>query len=166
MSLYSPHIDLLTATWKRDFFEAALGKQVSDAQRRHVPLSLIYVDVDDLQEHNDVHGRAALDAALSWLASKISEVIDGQGPIGRVGGDEYAVYISGCTLERALRLAERLRKLVPQTLHASAFGDYRLTLSVGVATMRRGEPFGNLIQAAEEACRKAKQAGRDAVASR
>jgi PleD family two-component response regulator len=55
---------------------------------------------------------------------------------------------------------------VAATPHASRFGDYYLTVSVGVATLRRGEPWGNLIEAAERACLKAKQGGRDTVVSR
>jgi PleD family two-component response regulator len=63
-------------------------------------------------------------------------------------------------------MAERLRRSVPTTLHASAFGDFRVTISVGVAVNRRGEPWGNLLDAAEQACVRAKQGGRDAVVSR
>ena len=159
-------VDLLTGAWNRERFQAELGVAVSEARKAHRPLALLWVDVDDMQEHNDAHGQDVLDTALGWLASKLSDIIDGQGPICRVGGDEFGVFIPNCSLERALRLAERIRRVIPSTAHASSFSDFRLTVSVGVAALRQGEPWGNLAEAAENACRRAKQGGRDAVASR
>jgi diguanylate cyclase (GGDEF)-like protein len=166
MSEVASGVDLLTGAYQRSRFEELMVRLIAEARRARTPLALIHVDVDDLQEHNDVHGRDSLDAALSWLASKISLILDGKGPIGRVGGDEFAVALPGVPLEQARRLAERLRRTMPRTLHASAFGDYRLTVSVGVVTLRPGEPVGNLLDAAEEACLRAKQSGRDTVVSR
>jgi diguanylate cyclase (GGDEF)-like protein len=166
MSDVAPHIDLLSGAWKRDHFEAMLGQKVAEARRLGQPLALLWIDVDDLHEHNDVHGRASLDLALGHLATQIAAEADGAGPLGRMAGGAYAIYLPGWTRERAARLSERIRVKVPKTLHASAFGDYRLTVSVGVAMLRKGEPFGNFLEAAEEACTRAKQGGRDLVVSR
>jgi diguanylate cyclase (GGDEF)-like protein len=166
MTDVAPHVDLLTGAFKRAHLEELLIRAVAESKRAGQPLALIHLDVDELQELNDLHGRDSLDTALGWLASKVSEVCDGAGAIGRVGDDELAVVLKGVTLERALRIAEKIRKAVPLTLHASAFGDYRLTVSVGVAAMRPGEPSGNLLDAAEEACIRAKQGGRDSVVGR
>lgn len=166
MNELAPQIDLLTAAWKRRYFEVQLARSVSEAQRLRHQLALIHVDADDMQEHNDVHGQDAVDGAISWLAAKIGDIVDGRGPIGRLSGGAFATYLPSFTLDRAVRIAERIRRAVPQTAHASAFGDYRLTISVGVAALRRGEPWGNLLEAAEIACRKAKQGGRDGVVHR
>ncbi|HEX9508574.1 MAG TPA: GGDEF domain-containing protein [Myxococcales bacterium] len=160
------YIDLLTGAWKKEYFELQLARAVARAQRLRDPLSLVLVDVDQLQEHNDVHGATQLDDSIGWLATKIAEVVDGRGPIGRSGGGSFGTYLPTFTEDRALRLAQRLRRTVAATPHASPFGDYHLTVSVGVATLRRGEPWGNLIEAAERACLKAKQGGRDTVVSR
>ncbi|MHB8875946.1 MAG: GGDEF domain-containing protein [Myxococcaceae bacterium] len=166
MSEVAPQVDLLTGAYKRHRFEDEVARAVARAKKGKRPLCLLHVDIDDLQEHNDVHGRDALDQAVSWLASKISEVMDGRGPIGRLGGDELAVLMPGVAIKEAMEIAEAIRKLVPKTLHASAFGDYRLTVSMGVVAMRPEELSGNLLDAAEDACRKAKQGGRNAVCGR
>lgn len=160
------NIDLLTGAWNRERFESEFAPLVSEAQRHRKLLALVRIDVDNLQELNDIHGRDRMDGCLAWLAEKISAVCDGRGPIARLGGDDFAVYLKDCTLEEALRLSERIRRAVPMTLHASAFGDFRLTVSVGVAVNKRGEPWGNLLDAAEQACIRAKQGGRDAVVGR
>jgi diguanylate cyclase (GGDEF)-like protein len=160
------HIDLLTGAWDKEQFEARFARACSEAQRARESLALVRIDVDNMSELNDLHGRDKMDAALAWLAEKVSQLADGRGPIGRLGGDDFALFLRDCTLEEALRLAERIRRTVPTTLHASAFGDFRLTVSVGVAVNKRGEPWGNLLEAAEQACIRAKQGGRDAVVSR
>lgn len=166
MSDFAPQVDLLTGAYKRSRFEDEVARAVAHARRVKAPLSLLHVDIDDLQEHNDLHGRDALDLALSWLASKVSEVSDGRGPIGRIGGDELAIVMPGVGLEQAAELAETLRRLVPRTVHASSFGGYRLTISVGVVALRPQELSGNLLDAAADACRRAKQGGRNAVCRR
>jgi diguanylate cyclase (GGDEF)-like protein len=162
----APYLDLLTGAWQREHFERSLALAVRRARAEHTALALLWFDVDDLQEHNDLHGRDTLDCALSWLAQQISLTLDGAGPIGRVSGDEFAAFLPGVRPDRALRFSEQIRKRVPRTLHSSAFGDYRLTLSVGLASLRKAEPWGNLLDAAEEACRRAKVGGRDLVVAR
>ncbi len=160
------HLDLLTGAFERDPFHEALARAVAEARRSNRPLSLLHVDVDDLEEHNQVHGRDQLDLGLSWLVVQLSEVADGRGPIGRLGGDEFAVLLQGVGAEEAAAVAEAIRKRAQRTAHASPFGDYRLTVSVGVATLRPQEAALNLLEAAESACTKAKQGGRDAVVTR
>ena len=108
MSDFAPHIDLLTGAYKREHFERLLTQVVSHARKESGTLSLIYFDVDSCQELNDVHGRDRVDAALAWVASRISQTLDGLGPIGRVGGDEVAVVLK-VPVEHATRLAERVR---------------------------------------------------------
>ncbi|MFZ5471623.1 MAG: GGDEF domain-containing protein [Myxococcota bacterium] len=162
----SADVDLLTGAFKRGRLETELTLAVRAAKQQRRALSVLVLDVDDLQELNDLHGRDALDVALGHLAAKVSEVVDGKGPIGRVGGDELAVVLPGIGLDSARHLAERIRQAAPQTRHASAFGDFRLTVSVGVAALRASEPSLNLLEAAEAACLRVKQGGRDGVASR
>ena len=166
MSRVAPHTDLLTGAWKKDYFESRLARAVSQAQRLRIPLALVHMDLDQLQEHNDLHGQSQMDRSLGWLAAKLSEVVDGRGPIGRLDGGSFGVYLRSYSLQPALSLAEMIRRAASGTVHHSAFGDYRLTVSVGVAALRRGEPWGNFVEAAEGACRKAKQGGRDGVACR
>ena len=167
MSHFAPWLDLLTGAWRREHFEGELSKAVSRARKARRPLSLLWLDVDELCEHNDLHGQDAVDAALAHLVSRWAQALDGQGPIARVSGGIFAVPLEGTPLAHAREVGERLRRLSPRTLHSSAFGgDFRLTVSVGVAPLRRGLPWGNLLDAAEEACLRAKVGGRDLVVTR
>jgi diguanylate cyclase (GGDEF)-like protein len=124
------------------------------------------VDVDETQEANDEHGRDAVDAALSRLAQDVSEVLDGRGPLGRVEGDAFAAFLFAVTADQGARLGEALRRRFAERTFPSESGPFQLTVSVGVAALRPGEPYGNLLEAAEAACLQAKQGGRNGLVAR
>jgi diguanylate cyclase (GGDEF)-like protein len=159
-------IDIETGAYARPAFEFRFAQAVTRAHRARADLSLIHMDVDEVHERNELHGRAAVDIALGRLAQCASMVIDGRGPLGRTSGDEFSVFLCGVTLPVAMTLADQLRAAIAQQEHSSSNGAFRLTVSVGVAALRRGEPWGNLVDAAEEACLRAKQAGRNATVRR
>jgi diguanylate cyclase (GGDEF)-like protein len=131
-----------------------------------MPLTILWVDVDETQEGNDAHGREAMDAALSGLVDELAEELDGRGPIGRMEGDAFATSLYAVTPDMGVRLAEGLRRRFTEKRFRSETGGFRLTVSVGVAGLKPGEPYGNLLDAAEAACVQAKQAGRDRVVVR
>jgi diguanylate cyclase (GGDEF)-like protein len=131
-----------------------------------MPLTVLWVDVDETQEGNDAYGREAMDAALSGVVDELGAELDGRGPIGRMEGDAFAVSLYAVAPYMAERLAERLRRRLAARTFPSPSGDFHLTISVGVTGLRPGEPYGNLLEAAEATCRRAKQAGRDRVVTR
>jgi diguanylate cyclase (GGDEF)-like protein len=131
-----------------------------------MPLTVLWVDVDETQEGNDAHGREAMDAALSGLVDELAAELDGRGPIGRMEGDAFAASLYAVTPAMGARLAEGLRRRLALRRFPSESGGFHLSVSVGVAGLRPGEPYGNLLDAAEAASVQAKQAGRDSVVVR
>jgi diguanylate cyclase (GGDEF)-like protein len=130
------------------------------AKKDRAPLCLLWVDVDEATEANDAHGREQVDLALAELAQRMSRVLDGKCPIGRMQGQAFAALLPGAQLPEAMRLAEALR-----AAQAAPGPGVALKVSCGVAAFNADQPFGNLLHAAESACTRAKQAGRDAVAT-
>jgi diguanylate cyclase len=166
VSEHAPWVDIATGAFRRAAFDAQTVNAVRKAKRSGAPLSVVWVDVDELFEHNDVHGREAVDLALGWFVSVLGDVVDGAGPIGRVGDGAFAALLTGADREQARAISERIRTLVQRRRHRSPQGWFRLTVSVGVASLRRHEPWGNFLEAAELACIRAKQGGRDGVVAR
>jgi diguanylate cyclase (GGDEF)-like protein len=162
----APQICPRTGAYLRPYFESLLIKAVSDAHSARMPLTLLWVDTDETQEGNDAYGREAMDVALSGLVDELAAELDGRGPIGRMEGDAFAVALYAVAPYMAERLAEGLRRRLATRRFRSASGDFHLTVSVGVAGLRPGEPYGNLLEAAEAMCGRAKQAGRDRVVTR
>jgi diguanylate cyclase (GGDEF)-like protein len=162
----APQVCPRTGAYLRPRFESLLATAVANAHQARLPLTVLWVDADETQEGNDTHGHEAMDAALSGLVDELAAELDGRGPIGRMEGDAFAASLSAVTPDMGARLAQGLRhRLAARAFHSEA-GDFHLTVSVGVAGLRAGEPYGNLLDAAEAACVQAKQAGRDQVVVR
>lgn len=151
----TPELDLETCSWSRPAFERLVAEAVHVARRAVQPCSVLVVDVDDFQSLRDVHGDLAADTCLEALVERISAEGNGAGPVGRLGPDTFALLLSGWALPRACTLADRIRSA------ARADPDVRATVSVGVAALRASEAWGNLLEAAEQACIRAKQGGRN-----
>ncbi|WPB78234.1 GGDEF domain-containing protein [Archangium violaceum] len=166
MSDRAPQICPSTGAYLRPYFESLLAKAVSDANLARMPLTLLWVDVDETQEGNDAHGREAMDAALSGLVDELAAELDGRGPIGRMEGDAFAASLYAVAPYVGERLAEGLRRRLADKRFRSQTDGFHITVSVGVAGLRPGEPYGNLLDAAEAASVQAKQAGRDRVVVR
>ncbi|HYX90633.1 MAG TPA: GGDEF domain-containing protein, partial [Myxococcaceae bacterium] len=77
MSEHAPWVDIATGALRRDAFDARTAEAVRAAKRSRAPLSVVWIDVDDLFEHNDVHGQEEVDGALAWLAAQVGSVVDG-----------------------------------------------------------------------------------------
>ncbi|WP_434384378.1 GGDEF domain-containing protein [Melittangium boletus] len=166
MSERALQVCLQTGAYLRPHFEHLLARGVSDAHGTRMPLTLLWVDLDETQEGNDTHGREAMDVALGALVEEFAATLDGRGPIGRVEGDAFAASLYGVTADMGVRLAERVRRRFADRRFASEAGDFQGSVSVGVAMLRPHEPYGNLLDAAEAACIQAKQAGRGRVVAR
>ncbi|MFY0581883.1 GGDEF domain-containing protein [Cystobacter fuscus] len=166
MSERAPQVCPRTGAYLRPHFEELLARAVSDAHQARLPLTLLWVDVDETQEGNDAHGREAMDTALSALVDELAAELDGRGPIGRMEGDAFAALLYAVTPDMGERLAERMRRRFAARRFGPEPGGFHLTVSVGVATLRPQEPYGNLLDAAEASCLQAKQAGRDRVVRR
>jgi diguanylate cyclase (GGDEF)-like protein len=166
MTERAPQVCTRTGAYLRPYFESQLAHAVADARMARMPLTVLWVDVDETQEANDAYGRAAVDAALSGLVDELVAELDGRGPVGRMEGDAFAAYLYAVTPDMGARLVQGLRRRLAARAFPSSAGDFQLTVSAGVAGLRPGEPYGNLLDAAEIACVQAKQAGRNQVVVR
>lgn len=125
------------------------------------PLAVLYIDVDSALELADLHGVPELIATLSDIAQLLSRELNGQVPIGRMGDDALAAFTLGMELDEVTERTERFRRSV-----SSRRGETRVTVSVGIAQLREDEAWGNVYDAAEEACSHAKIGGRNLVVRR
>lgn len=84
----------------------------------------------------------------------------------RYGGEEFVVILPDCPIGKAARIAERIRNRIGEkhvVRRRSGVDLGRVTLSVGVAAYRFGEPLGQLVERADAGLYQAKQAGRNRV---
>jgi diguanylate cyclase (GGDEF)-like protein len=155
--------DPLTGVANRRAFDFELGRRLAVRDCTAGALSVASVDIDYFKQFNDRYGHDAGDAVLRQLAGAIGESLREGDLIARVGGEEFAAIVAGADLELAIEAAERMRKEVET--HRFCHEDLRLrvTLSVGVASLRAGESAASLLKRADAALYAAKEAGRNCV---
>jgi len=154
--------DFLTGTAnRRAFFEIA-GIEVNRASRYNHPLSVIYIDLDELKEVNDRYGHRAGDALLRLVGRTISRSLRTSDLVARVGGDEFCVLLpeSGekAAKKAANRIFERLNvKMVDE--------NYPTTFSFGVVSYINGYPKSveEMIQEADTVMYEVKKTGKNNI---
>lgn len=157
---------LTAAEWTR---RSAVVVRRARLEGHHAAVLLL--DLDHFKGVNDRFGHLAGDTVLAAVAAVLrAEVRDGD-LVGRFGGEEFVVLLSGAGGEDlevgALVAAERIRDRVARLRPAVPGGPARVTLSAGVATLPRdGHDLDALVAVADAALYAAKAAGRDAVRGR
>jgi diguanylate cyclase (GGDEF)-like protein len=163
------HTDKLTELANRRRFDELLEQEFRRAQRGHMPLSLILMDLDFFKQFNDRYGHPAGDACLHEAGKVLAALIVRAGDLAaRYGGEEFAVLLPDTDQAGALAVAQRIRLAIEALqiphLHSSTGV---VTASLGVATMSEtGKDLlaaGDLIEQADRQLYAAKQAGRNTV---
>jgi len=156
-------IDPLTGLANRRRLMEQLRQEWARVQRHRGDLSFIMADVDHFKRINDTHGHAIGDRALRAIA----DVIVGQCRMtdqpSRYGGEEFAVVVPGESACTAARLAERCRHAI-ETIRLSVEPEtVCMTTSFGVADIAGAASPDVLVQLADKALYRAKNAGRNRV---
>lgn len=152
-------LDDLTGLPNRQRFTAEL----EDAVAAGGAVSLTLFDVDRLKDKNDVYGRAVGDRALAELGLMIRGRLVAATCGSRTGDDEFAVLFGGLDAAHARDLAEDFRRAVNDRIFDESHDGIHLTVSAGVAELKRGEMASALFARAADALAAAKRGGRDRV---
>jgi len=157
--------DMLTGLQsRRHFFELA-EREFYLARRHERPLAAMMIDIDHFKGINDTFGHAAGDTALQLLARLCSDCLRSTDLIGRYGGDELVTILPDTDVEAALEAASRIRSSLKDLSVESDGGDFRFTISVGVATAEAAADLAQLLRRADRALYQAKQDGRNTTRS-
>lgn len=162
---YKSTHDALTGVWNRGEALGLLDREIARAQREGTTCSIIMIDLDHFKEVNDLYGHVAGDIALREVCQRLVRCIRPYDAIGRYGGEEFLVLLSGCSARNAASLAERLRQEVSSQPVTLPEAQITQTISLGVASWDSKE-YGDmqaLIRAADAALYRAKRQGRNCV---
>jgi diguanylate cyclase (GGDEF)-like protein len=147
--------DLLTGLSNRRDFLARTRTATEGAKAG----ALLVLDADHFKRINDTLGHAAGDACLQAIAQHLRASLRPQDIVGRVGGEEFAVFLPGAAQEEAEAVGTRLCRAI--AVQAAGVEErLRVTLSAGAAVGERGMPLDRLMARADEALYEAKAAGR------
>lgn len=157
--------DELTRLNNRRAFLAQSERELERAVRLGRPLSAVMLDVDHFKHVNDTHGHAVGDDVLKAVASCLRGSVRAIDVVGRYGGEEFAIVLPEQDLRTAVQMsAERVRQRVEETPLTTEAGLLRVTVSVGVASLRADDAtLESLLRRADAALYAAKAAGRNRV---
>ncbi|MGI9610315.1 MAG: GGDEF domain-containing protein [Acidimicrobiia bacterium] len=157
-------MDLLTGALNTRGVLESFERERSRALRTSSPLTLAFIDLDDMKQVNDELGHAEGDEMLRTLASSVLSSIRDSDVFGRVGGDEFALILPDTDEQDAVKAIQRLRSVINRKTHDR--GPY-ISVSVGVVTFRRDPPLAvDALRAADALMYVAKRAGGNRVAGR
>jgi len=156
--------DSLTQVSTRRYFLERTAEELRRSMRHKTNLSFLMLDLDHFKEKNDKFGHLVGDVILKQVAAMLSENLREIDIIGRYGGEEFSIVLSGIGREGAMQVAERIR----QNIEAAVFKAYdevvSTTVSIGVSVFPDdGVDVNSLIESADKALYKAKESGRNKI---
>ena len=155
--------DELTQMPNRRAFMTQLEIELSRHHRYGNPFCLLMLDLDHFKQINDQCGHAAGDEALKMFANVVQCCLRSQDLAGRLGGEEFAIFLPETDVDMARVVALRIRDRLAQSPHPMPDCPVRVTVSIGVAAAMADDTLQTLLQQADTAMYAAKQAGRNRV---
>jgi diguanylate cyclase (GGDEF)-like protein/PAS domain S-box-containing protein len=166
---YLARYDTLTKMPNRMQFQHLLQQAIARARRNQRSLALLYLDLDRFKEVNDTFGHAAGDRTLEILSERLTRNLSKDTVIGRLAGDEFAMFIDDLPLDSDNRpnlneLARTLLEEISRTFYVNQQEVY-LTASAGIALCPYdAENVIDLIRNADAAMYHSKQNGGNSCA--
>lgn len=154
-------LDGLTGLLNRRAFSTAVEKQCTAPHRRGV---LLVIDADHFKSVNDRFGHDQGDQALRHMAYVLSRTIALPILVGRLGGEEFGIYLPDMDLTRAEKVADELRRAIADIEFRPDGISCPLSVSIGGAFHQKPIAFRTLYREADERLYSAKHRGRDCVA--
>jgi diguanylate cyclase (GGDEF)-like protein/PAS domain S-box-containing protein len=159
MSYQASH-DALTGLVNRREFERRLQEAMDLAQTGDAAHALCYLDLDRFKVVNDTCGHTAGDNMLREVASIIKEAVRDSDTVGRIGGDEFALLLVGCPLEKARQIADDVVHSVRDYRFVWKDKIFNIGVSIGLVEIGRGGgALEDLMSSADSACYVAKKQG-------
>jgi diguanylate cyclase (GGDEF)-like protein len=152
--------DFLTGLYNRAKFSELYGNAYINMLARDNGLSLILLDIDHFKKVNDAYGHNVGDTVLVAIAETLMQTLRNIDIICRWGGEEFIVLLPTASLDQAGIIAEKIRKAILEL--SFEFGE-RVSVSLGVCEVQRGESMEAAIQRADTALYEAKNRGRNRV---
>jgi diguanylate cyclase (GGDEF)-like protein/PAS domain S-box-containing protein len=157
---YQASHDALTGLVNRREFERRLQEAMDSAQTSDIGHALCYLDLDHFKVVNDTCGHTAGDNMLREIASLIKDAVRDSDTVGRIGGDEFALLLVGCPLEKARQIADNVVRSVNDFRFVWRDKIFNVGVSIGLVEIGRDSgTIEDIMNSADSACYVAKKQG-------
>ncbi len=161
---YQASHDPLTGLINRREFECRVERSIQQARAQAATHALLYLDLDQFKVVNDTCGHAAGDELLQQLSKILLGFVRKRDTLSRLGGDEFGMLLENCPLDKAVEIANKLRKAIDAFHFTWSDNTFTLGISIGVVPIDRSTAdIGSTMSAADSACYIAKESGRNQV---
>lgn len=158
--------DPLTGAYNRREFSLMVEREALRSHRYNHALSLIMFDLDLFKKLNDSYGHTAGDKALQRFTTLCTNTLRNVDIFGRWGGEEFVALLPETDIEGASIIAERLRKIVGESVLTYNEHKISFTVSIGIAQFKDGETtIEGPLSRADSAVYDAKKAGRNRISA-
>ncbi len=158
--------DALTGVLNARAYYEVCDRMIRVAQRNSEPYAVLFVDLDHFKSINDTYGHAAGDHVLKSVADCLTRNIRHSDALGRIGGEEFSIFLPNTPMTGALELAEHIRLSIEALMPDVGTGPRKITASIGVARNQHSDQLMLDIQRqADQAMYQAKAGGRNRVSA-
>jgi diguanylate cyclase (GGDEF)-like protein len=158
--------DSLTSLWDRGAVLTLLRSELSRSQRERTPVSLLLCDLDHFKQINDSHGHLIGDEVLQEVSKRLVDSVRLHDAVGRYGGEEFLIVLSGCAADSLRDRAEHVRRSIGSQPILTQSGPISISLSIGATTIEDADPalpIEPFLKQADDALYRAKAVGRNQV---
>jgi diguanylate cyclase (GGDEF)-like protein len=156
--------DDMTELYNRRHFLELSQRELCKLQRTNSSGVVLMIDIDHFKEVNDNYSHAAGDQAIINVANILKENLREYDIVGRVGGEEFSMFLPNSEINIAVQIAERMRNKVVNLSTLFQKNTIKLTISVGLTARLEGEvDIEHMLHRADKALYQAKNSGRNKV---
>lgn len=156
-------MDTLTRVFNRRAFLELLDKAVSGARRMQAELPVLVIDLDHFKKINDTWGHKTGDDVLRHFCRVAGGCLRKEDVMGRLGGEEFAVFLPNASLDGARLVAQRICTMLAAQPVATEHGPVTVTASIGLTLCASADSSEVTVQRADQAMYMAKERGRNRV---
>lgn len=158
--------DGLTGLFNHRSFQDILGSYIRNSKKENKEVSLLFMDIDNFKNYNDVNGHQRGDWLLTRLGEVLMNTVGDLGIVTRYGGEEFAVILYNQSEDTALNLGELIRQNIQNTyfIGQEHQPNKHITVSIGVSTYPKvAKTKKELIELADNALYRAKSFDKNRV---
>ncbi len=158
-------VDPLTSLYNRRIFSQKLTNALKDLQLYDKECHLMVLDIDHFKRINEQYGRDIGDAVLKFVSDEIKSTTYCDDTISRIGGEEFGIICTSSDRQHALRMAEKIRRMIESFPFVHEDITINITASIGFASANQNSTVVSLVKKADTLLYHAKMKGRNQICS-
>lgn len=163
---YLANHDSMTGLLNGRMYYEVCDRMMCLAHRDKTPFSVLFIDIDHFKNINDTYGHEAGDTVLKQVSACMVKTCRICDVIGRVGGEEFSIYLPETNHEGAMLIAEKVRIKIEELLPNINSKPLKVTVSIGVASnLKHHKSISDIQRDADHAMYHAKMEGRNRVST-